>query len=236
MIKNHNLPEVNASNLTTKSEYVCWIDIMGTRNIMSESLQKATNFILRFHACVLRAITDQKNVKYYPLMDGVFITSPDAQTIQKVINVIFSNVANIFLAQERNIHRFIIKGSLAYGIVYHGHMITNDICQEIAQDEDYKKTILLGMPMIQSISMEKTAPPFGIYIHESARKYQILQGKYYKWTDPNIDFVKLQDKVEKYFDWCSDYSEYLEMDTQKIDKYKKLVKEYFSKRESKDNE
>ena len=166
-------------------------------------------------------------------MDGIFITSPDAQTIQTVINIIFSNVANIFLTEERNIHRFIIKGSLAYGIVYHGDMITNGICQEIAQNKDYKKTILLGMPMMQSISMEKTAPPFGIYIHESARKYQILQGKYYRWTDPNIDFVKFQYKVEKYFDWSSDYSEYLEMDMQKINKYKKLVKEYFSKRYSK---
>ena len=231
------LPEVNASALKTSREYVCWIDIMGTKNIMSESLQKATNFILKFHSCVIRSIKeDSEKIHYYPLMDGIFITTSQLLIMQKAVNSIFSNAANIFLHERQNIHRFIIKGSLAYGPIYHGNIINDSVCHEIASNDDYKKTILLGMPMIQAFTTEKAAPPFGIYIHESARQYQHLQGRYYKWRNSTIDTDKLQAKIESYFNWCDKYSEYLELDPQKIARYKKLTNEYFSKRDSEDEE
>ena len=36
---------------------------------------------------------------------------------------------------------------------------------------------MCGLPMIQAFTAEYTAPPFGVYIHESARNPAGLQGK-----------------------------------------------------------
>lgn len=41
-----NKPKVDTSPFKCTKEYVCWIDIMGTKNTMSESFHKAANFIL----------------------------------------------------------------------------------------------------------------------------------------------------------------------------------------------
>ena len=223
-------PSVNAAKLNLKDEYVCWIDIMGTRNIMSESIQKAANFILRFHSCVIDAIGTEEQVRYYPLMDGVFITAPNAEIITKIISMVFYKTASLFLTEDRNGHRFIIKGSLAYGQIAHGNTIDNDICPTISANDSYRNTLMLGMPMIQAISSERIAPPFGVFIHESARKYKVLQGKYYMWTSPQakkIDKTALKTKVISYFEWCERFIEYQEMDSSKVKTYKQLTNEYF---------
>ena len=233
-MKQGNNISVDASQLKCKDEYVCWIDIMGTKNIMSESFQKAANFILKFHSCVLDTVKDYDEVKYYPLMDGVFITSPNSKTIQTVIDYVFDKIADIFISESRNGHRFIIKGSLAYGSISHGDTIDNNVCDTISSIPEYKRSLLLGMPMIQAFNSERTAPPFGIYIHESARKYKVLQGKHYAWKCKTTDKASLLSKVDSYFSWCKEYSEYLEMDVKKIELYKKLAQEYFSDRMKKD--
>ncbi len=231
------IASVNSNNLSLKDEYVCWIDIMGTKNIMSESIQKATNFIFRFHSCVVDVIDNNtERIKAYPLMDGVFITTPNAETMKKIINEIFSKAARMFLEADKHGHRFVIKGSLAYGLIAHGESIDELICPTVAQNNSYKSTLMLGMPMIQAVNSEKTAPPFGIYIHESARKYKVLQGKHYAWKPINVDKNELRKRIQSYFDWCNDYSEYLEMDATKIKLYKKLVDEYFNDRMKKDHE
>ena len=36
---------VNTSTLKTREEYVCWLDMMGTKSNMSDSFEKSTNFI-----------------------------------------------------------------------------------------------------------------------------------------------------------------------------------------------
>ena len=146
--------QVNTQPTVFKSskEYVCWIDIMGTKNTMSESFQKAANFILKFHSCVVDAIDQVKPVSFYPLMDGVFITSPNGNVIKKVINIIFSTVAEIFLSEEKNDYRFIIKGSLAYGYIAHGVNIDEKVCEKLFHKDNYKQSLMCGMPMIQAFT------------------------------------------------------------------------------------
>lgn len=233
-----NPSHVSADKLKIKDEYVCWIDIMGTRNIMSESIQKATNFILRFHSCIVDVKNKHATAQFYPLMDGIFITAPNAETITKIIDEIFQCMALLFIQAGENDHRFIIKGALAYGQIANGNSIDDSVCPTIAQKQNelYRNTLLIGMPMIQANSSEKTAPPFGIYIHESARKYKLLQGKYYQWKIGNVvNKDCLRDKILKYFDWCEDFIQYQEMDKEKIKTYKQMTKEYFGKMSEKDN-
>lgn len=225
----------NPNIFKSSKEYVCWIDIMGTKNTMSESFQKAANFILKFHSCVIDAVKRGEKVTFYPLMDGVFITCPNSTTIRKVIDTVFSSVAKIFLAEEKNGYRFLIKGSLSYGDIAHGANIDEKVCEKLSNEDAYKNSLMCGMPMIQAFTAEQTAPPFGVYIHESARTPSELQGKYYAWTAQNgIDKKTLKDKIKTYFNWCKYFNRYLEMDPQKIDLYMQLTEEYFTNRMEKD--
>ena len=231
---------IDSSKLSPQQEYVCWIDIMGTKNTMSESFEKAVNFILRLHECVINAVKSQPNVNSYPLMDGVFITCPNKETICKIIDEVFTEIADHFISVNKNIYRFIIKGSLSYGFIAHGNSISNTVCSGIIADNDeYKKSIMFGMPMIQAFTAEHTAPPFGIYIHESARQPKRIQGRYYHWKikqDKTFTKDLLKQKIISYFNWCTHYSPSLEMDTTKISMYKKLSEEFLTDRKANDND
>lgn len=217
---------INTSKLKRDKEYVCWIDTMGTKNTMSESFEKAANFMIRFHAIVMEALEGVLDVNRYPLMDGIYLTSTNWNSLKKVINKIYSESADIFIKEEIIAHRFLIRGAIAYGQVAHGTAIIDDVCLNYHDKDNYKSTLLMGMPMIQSYTSESSAPPFGIYIHESARQPQILQGRFYAWSNDEKLKGKLRLKIHQYFDWCSAYRNYLEISSDKIAKYKQLNDEY----------
>lgn len=44
-----------------RNEYVCWIDIMGTKSKMENSVNTCAIFMLKFHASILDAI-QKRNV------------------------------------------------------------------------------------------------------------------------------------------------------------------------------
>ena len=227
-----NLIKVNSDDFTTENEYVFWIDIMGTKNSMSESFHKAANFILKFHCAVLRAVENNNRVRVYPLMDGVFITSNDISILKPIINSIFKTLYHLFITESQHAHRFIIKGSIAYGPIAHGENITTEVCEELHKNSDYRKSLMCGMPMIQAFNDEHKAPPFGVYIHESARINRKLSGRYYDWYHKisASEVKKLRNTIKLYFEWCDKHHQYLCLDPQKIQLYQHLVKEYFSDR------
>ena len=74
-----------------------------------------------------------------------------------------------------------MKGALAKGTLQHGSQISSEVSPVMASRVGYKQHLLFGMPMIQAFNAEKNAPPFGIYIHESARTVKGLQGRYFFW-------------------------------------------------------
>ena len=221
---------VDSSKLSVKKAYVCWIDIMGTKTIMSESFQRAVNFILRFHACCLQSIRENRSLRFYPLMDGCFIIAKDQRSISSALNLIIGNMAELFVGEKTLAHRFVIRGALAYGELSQGESITEDVCLEISKAENYRQGLLFGLPMIQAYTSEKNAPPFGIYIHESARKVGSFQGRYYSWCNDLQINDRMVSALHSYFAWCKRFSYYLEMEPQKIDYYDKLVSEYYSNR------
>lgn len=88
--------------------------------------------------------------------------------------------------------------------------------------------------MIQAFNAEKQAPPFGIYIHESARTVRGLQGRYYFWRrdDALSDNEKLHESLRKelisFLKWEKERSYYLELDKTKFEEYEGRVIEYFN--------
>ena len=209
--------EVNADNLAPESKYVCWIDIMGTKNTMKQSLARASNFILKFHSKVIQA--QQGNIISYPLMDGVFITCKNLETLKQTINSIFTEIATMFTQETNFDHKFLIRGALAKGEIIDGCEINNNICKNINELQNYRDALLLGMPMIQAIEAEHYAPPL----------FKNLQGRYYQWSVNNIQLQgKLKKHIDNYFKKCSTQYHHLEMEKEKIKLYQELNNEYFA--------
>lgn len=217
---------VNTSTLKTREEYVCWLDMMGTKSNMSDSFEKSTNFMLRFHSAVFSVVKKRDNVRFYPVMDGVYITCPNAQSMKTTIKEIMTKLSIIFVEESSCFHKFIIRGALAYGAIAHGISVDDDICDSLA-GQDYLNYLLFGMPIILAHMSERYAAPYGVYIHESARKVKEFQGRHLLIYDKTTKTEMLQ-KLITYFEWCKKYNNYLELEPIKIDQYKQLVTEYYT--------
>lgn len=223
--KNNSI-SVNTSSLKTKEEYVCWLDMMGTKSNMSESFEKSTNFMLRFHSAVFSVVKGEKDVLSYPVMDGVYITCPNAQAMKKVIVEIMNKLSSIFMEEPSCFHKFVIRGALSYGAIAHGTFVNDKICETLAGQE-YLNYLLFGMPIILAHVSERNAAPYGVFIHESARKIKEFQGRHVLiYNDETKE--KMHQKLTEYFDWCKKYFNYLEIEPMKIEQYKQLVDEYYT--------
>ncbi len=224
---NSFVPTVDADKLKPSNKYVCWIDTMGTQNTMSESLAKASNYIIKLHSCLIQAADGLETIMIYPVMDGAYITCSNKKDITGVLKKAFAFLASIFLQERDNGKRFVVRASLAFGDIIDGNMITEDVTNHIPTE--YKQKILLGMPIVQAYKSEKNAPPFGIFIHESARKFDEehkIQGRTFKWWNKEIS-QNLCEALCDYFEWCRYNSLLLDMEEKKIDNYIKLAKSYF---------
>ncbi|MBO7616187.1 MAG: hypothetical protein J6T22_03175 [Bacteroidales bacterium] len=223
--------EIHTDKMIPFVEYVCWLDIMGTQNSMSESFEKSANFILRFHTAVLKAAISQK-VRVYPVMDGVYVVVKKLDEMRATLDKIMTSLAEVFLAEKNN-HRFVVRGALARGPIQHGSKISSEISADISPRVGYKQHLLFGMPMIQAFTSEKLAPPFGIYIHESARTVGGLQGRYYYWRrnealSANVHLQsELKEGLISFFGWEKDRSFYYKLEKTKFEEYEKRVEEYY---------
>lgn len=223
---------INTDKMNPSEEYVCWLDIMGTKSSMSESFEKSANFILRFHTSVLKAGTSKK-IRVYPVMDGVYVVVRKLEDMIAFINRVMTSLAEVFLSEQNN-HRFIVKGALAKGTLQHGSKISSEVSSDIAPKVGYKQHLLFGMPMIQAFNTEKNAPPFGIYIHESARTVKGLQGRYYFWhrdeeVSDNADLQKqLKESLLEFLKWEEERHYYFELASAKFAEYEERVQEYFT--------
>lgn len=221
---------VSTDKMNPVDSYVCWLDIMGTQNSMSESFEKSANFILRFHAAVIKA--KALKAKVYPVMDGVYITTESKDDMTSFLNRIMTCLAEIFLG-ETNDHRFVVRGAIAKGMIQHGGKLQSDVCPNVTSEKGYVDSLLFGMPMIQACSSETCAPPFGIYIHESARVVGGLQCKYYFWQcDAALSKKKtlqadLKAALDSFFEWEMSHQYYFGVPFAKLEEYKKRAEEYY---------
>lgn len=219
--------------------YVCWLDIMGMQKTMSMSLENALNFVLKLHDCITAIAKSNQSLYCYPVMDGAYVASRQLETLRTFIDGVYSQMAQLFLTETGGSKcSFIIRGAIAKGDILHGRSIKNVSlgfdCDALKNNTIYAKQLMVGMPMIQAYVAERNAPPFGVYIHESARAYGKLQGCYYEWwrrsdVSAGISIEELKQKVIGYFDWCSRNKYQLEMDEGKIERYKLLAEEYFGR-------
>jgi len=224
----------NASALPAPSyEYVCWYDVMGTKSHLTQSHKKAANFFVKIHLAALLASQNMENVRLYPVMDGLYVTAQSQQAILSFSHHFMMILINNFCAESENKYRFLVRGSLAFGPVTHGDQITTTCTREM--NENYRCSLLLGMPVIQSYISEKGASPFGVFIHESARAFSPentspLSGIWYRWwrEEDQKQIKDLTNCIVEYFDWSEKNSLEFEYPIDDLRRHRDIALSYFN--------
>lgn len=179
-------------------EYVAWIDVMGIQSHMSRSINVAANFMGKLHVAVLDAPLD--GVSLYPIMDGLYATSPSRKALEDFLRHILTALAKLFVSEKHCHFQFIVRGAIAYGQIYHGRNIGDAASKRLAEKPGYRASLLLGEPIIHSNQGERNAPPFGVFIHETARTSD--DGEWWRWFNGQIDPAELMQRLREHYDWC----------------------------------
>lgn len=233
-----------------ENEYVCWLDIMGTKNNMLDSVKGSANFILKLHATILENHEQYCGyMKLYPIMDGVYITTKSCNDLQRFLASVFYSLSIEFIETKKTFHKFFVKASVAYGPVYHGENIPDDVNKKYSSYPAYRSSMLFGAPMVLSYEGEKKAPPFGVYIHESARalvntnENTHFTTSFWKWHYNNAIWKRNDEKDEKQekynhlskfrtayrqqYNWLRKKSHELDYKLDRIDLHSEMMEQYF---------
>jgi hypothetical protein len=214
-----------------KDAYVAWVDVMGVRAYMSRSLPTTANFVFKLHAAVLD--TQSESVILYPVMDGAYAVAASQVELCRFLERVFVELANEFIKQPNPLYRFLVKGSVAYGRVFHGADVPAAASQTIYESGRYKAAILLGMPMVQAFQSERQAPPFGVFIHESARAFSPTGSPsfsyfWWAWHRHHAQLAeRLRDALEEYFEWCLRRSHAIDYDAERIVAHREQARQFF---------
>jgi len=204
--------QINANHIQEPTlEYVAWVDVMGIACAMQRSMKIAANFMLKLHIAALHA--PHANVRLYPIMDGFYASSPSQTDMLVFLRYVFHALAETFVAEPHHHFRFVIRGSFAFGTVVHGAGLPPLVSTTLNGAPEYRRRLLIGMPMIDSCRSEKMAPPFGVYVHESARTGAPLgdaplPDELWRWNAPPhaATWAALGPRMNEYYDWCDAHS------------------------------
>ena len=216
-------------------KFVLWLDVMGIKEKMSRSLAQSANFIAKFHVAVQRASHRMANQpSIYSAMDGAYILFDNGAEAKDFIQRFFSHISQVF-AKAKPKHQFLVRGGLAYGNVYETYSILPALSKA-----DGKLLagipLVIGFAVIQAHLAEKDAPPFGIFIHETAREVgsngvHLFSGSWYRWfgaKSPNHLRSQLNRTVANYFKWCREHCLEIGYDIKALERHELSAMQYFS--------
>lgn len=212
-------------------EYVAWIDVMGIQSSMMRSLHTSANFIFKLHVAALEQ--KKTNMRLYPIMDGVYVATPDKEEMRSFLFEVFSRLAIGFNNETENKYRFLAKAAVAFGPVIHGHNVNEHASVVLKDNPSYKDSILLGMPVVLANQGERLAPPFGISLHYSAlsmatRDEIKWSHNWWSWFPFGSSPIAqaLKSNLDSYFEWCENRAGAISYDPVRIKHHKAQAKQY----------
>ena len=152
---------------------------------------------------------------------------------------VFGRLAREFVETTEMRHRFLVRGALACGPVVHGRQLPAVASATLAAHPEYRSSILIGLPMIQAYLAERLAPPFAMYVHESARAFapgalRTIRATWWRWfTTPEDQrwpdlAPRLRNELHAYFKWCEERALEIGYDPESINKHRALSDQYFA--------
>jgi hypothetical protein len=219
-------------------EYVSWIDIMGVGAAMSRSVDAVANYIFKLHSAA--ASCHKTGITLYPVMDGVYVSTSDQTMMLDFVKDLFEECADEFLAvpQSRPLHRFIVRAAIAFGPVIHGNSVPSQAFHNaqsqnpFAAHANYQNSIILGPPMVQAHLSEQFAPPFGVYIHESARTFaptgaNPIHCAWWRWASKTDQrWRDLRSRLKTHYKWCQNNSEDIAYPVERIKEHTEWLGKY----------
>ncbi|MGE3601283.1 MAG: hypothetical protein AB7N70_37720 [Dehalococcoidia bacterium] len=226
------MPYFDASKLKAPTkEYVAWIDVMGVQASMSRSIATTANFIYKLHIGALEAQTS--GVRLYPVMDGVYATGRSQPEFLAFLRKLFSSLGALVGGEQEPARRFLVRGGLAFGAVYHGVDVPGEASPVLCDNPSYRDGILLGMPMVQANLVERTAPPFGIAVDASARGFSPTETEplhvgwwHWKSAPTSASWEAMVPAVRSYFEWCDKRSLPIDYPRDRIDAHRLMFEQY----------
>lgn len=141
----------------------------------------------------------------------------------------------MFEEEGEDIHRFLIRGAVAYGPVIDGQQVMGG--HRVFQKPDnlaYLNNILIGSPVAWAYDAECKAPPFGVYVDQSVTTFspESISWVLHRWWDTSksseVNWAKeFGERVLEYLSWCKEHSRGSLYPVDKHDKYTSQAKEYF---------
>jgi hypothetical protein len=223
-----------------RNRYVLWIDIMGAAAKIARNVRTASIPVMKLHVAALTAVKKNKGkpLELFPIIDGLYVTSEDLNPLMFFMSEVLRSMAAEFLMLG-NWERSMVRGAVSYGPVILGRESIDG--SEILQATRYCDSILLGMPLSQAYAAERLAPPFGVYVHESARAFapanaQPMTTVFWRWWRTNKVaqelVLALPKEIESYFDWCRKHTAQIEYPVDRIEVHHRLATEYLRDLES----
>ncbi|WP_214516222.1 hypothetical protein [Legionella maceachernii] len=165
------------------------------------------------------------------MMDGAFITTGDQDILRNFLQSVFKSLTNDFINEgqkNKHLYQSIIRACIAYGPLGHGRDI-----QSPHIPPEYKSSLLFGLPMTQAYSSENKAPPFGIYVHKSARAFSPVNQKPFStrwltWFDSNYNPENLIEQIKGFYMWAREMSFCLPFREDTIDTHEKICYQYLN--------
>ena len=222
-----------------QGEYVLWCDGMGTSRELNRSMNRAAGFVLGLHRAFAVARTEVPSIRCYPVMDGLYITTGCRDDLRLAIRVAFVQFARDFIGGHGTQNMFMMRGGLAYGPVLHGEDIPDEAFDDVEPIRNTKKSILLSPAMVLAYHAESKAPPFGIYVDDSAKTFPQLMvpedtgfiSNLYQWWREDEDTASvarsLYEQIVFYLDKSRVHSVGMGYGIDRIEAHGQLAKEYF---------
>ena len=225
------------------NEYVLWVDVMGSGTTLARSIKMSASRIFTLHTALLENLTD--NIKIYPMLDGAYVTCKSQKEMTDFITNVFYRLTKHFKNENSSLKRpessFLVRGALAYGPVVHGRDVNTGkktappIIDILEENKQYTSNILIGIPVIQAYHAERFAPPYGVYVHESARAFSPEGENGFVWAwhpwfvdHPEweaIDSTNFCKEMIKFFDGQKLLSSFTDYNIDRLQEHQKLFKE-----------
>lgn len=234
---------------TPRGEYVAWFDGMGTGRALSTSLAQAANFVMKLHIAFALAPTPPA-ISRFPMMDGMYIASSNRRVLEDYLRKAFVRLAAEFCAHQGASKRFLVRCGLAYGASVHGSSVKPEAFGDEKRNgmsdaarrriDETRSGILLNAAMVSAVEAEAHAPPFGVFVHESAltlpqtsnARDRGFPSRLWRWwgNDAAAEAAarKLAPEVEAHFKEARAKSAELGYPSERADAHHALAKEYFA--------
>ena len=214
--------------------YVFWLDLMGARNMMKLSLPRAARSVMKIHEAALFAKQQYPALEINPVMDGVYGFVKDRILLETCLAEILKGLANVFVQEKVMSSRFMVRAGVAYGPLIPGTSLAAG-AKILQQNKRYLGATAIGMGISHAYEAESCAPPFGVYIHESARAFAPEKGNSYPYRSNFWRWFEEDDlltwatrrTLPEYFDWLEKNPIASQYDLDAMRRHKSLAVEYF---------